>query len=81
MATLDPLGMPLLTQLVAGNSSDDGCYVPAYAEAIKSTGKDIMVIGDSKMSALATRAHLHSGGSRYITPLAMVGKTKEDMEQ
>jgi transposase len=54
--------------------------VPAYEEAIKSTGKDIMVIGDSKMSALATRAHLHSGGSRYLTPLAMVGKTKEDME-
>ncbi|MGE0681255.1 MAG: IS1634 family transposase [Candidatus Binatia bacterium] len=80
-ATLDPLGMPLLTQLVAGNRSDDGCYVPAYEEAIKSTGKDIMVIGDSKMSALATRAHLHSGGSRYITPLAMVGKTKEDMAQ
>jgi len=81
MATLDPLGMPLLTQLVAGNSSDDGCYVPAYEEAVKTTGKDIMVIGDSKMSALATRAHLHSGGSRYITSLAMVGNTKEDMEQ
>ena len=39
-----------------------------------------MVIGDSKMSALASRAHLHSGGSRYLTPLAMVGKTKEDMD-
>jgi len=25
MATLDPLGMPILTQLVAGNSSDEGC--------------------------------------------------------
>jgi transposase len=81
MAALDPLGMPLLTQLIAGNRSDDGCYVPAYEEAIKSTGRDIMVIGDSKMSALATRAHLHSGGSRYLTPLAMVGKTKADMEQ
>lgn len=80
MATLDPLGMPLLTQLMAGNSSDDGCYVPAYEEAIKSTGRDIMVIGDSKMSALATRAHLHCGGSRYLTPLAMVGTTKADMD-
>jgi transposase len=80
MATLDPLGMPLLTQLVAGNRSDDGCYVPAYEEAIKSSGRDIMVIGDSKMSALATRAHLHRSGSRYLTPLAMVGTTKEDME-
>jgi transposase len=81
LATLDPLGLPLLTQLVAGNSSDDGCYVPAYEEAIKTTGTDIMVIGDSKMSALATRAHLHSGGSRYLTPLALVGNTKADLTQ
>jgi transposase len=81
MATLDPLGLPLLTQLMAGNSSDDGCYVPAYEEAIKTTGTDIMVIGDSKMSALATRAHLHSGGSRYLTPLALVGHTKADLAQ
>jgi transposase len=80
-ATLDPLGMPLLTQLMAGNRSDDGCYVPAYEEAIKSTGTDILVIGDSKMSALATRAHLHGSGSRYLTPLARVGNTKADMEQ
>jgi transposase len=81
MATLDPLGLPLLTQLMAGNRSDDGGYVPAYEEAIKSTGTDIMVIGDSKMSALATRAHLHGSGSRYLTPLAMVGNTKEAMAQ
>ena len=81
MATLDPLGMPLLTQLMAGNSSDDGCYVPAYEEAIKTTGTDIMVIGDSKMSALATRAHLHSRGSRYLTPLALVGHTPADLAQ
>jgi transposase len=81
MATLDPLGLPLLTQLVAGNSRDDGCYVPAYEEAIKTTGTDIMVIGDSKRSALATRAHLHSGGSRYLTPLALVGNTKADLTQ
>ena len=81
MATLDPLGMPLLTHLVAGNSRDDGCSGPAYAEAIKRTGTDLMVIGDSKLSALAPRAHLHSSGSRYLTPLAMVGKTKEDLAQ
>jgi hypothetical protein len=40
-----------------------------------------MVIGDSKLSALATRAHLHSGGSRYLTPWALVGNTKADLTQ
>lgn len=81
MATLDPLGMPLLTPLVAGNRSAEGGYVPAYDEAIKTTGQDSMVSGDSKMSALATRAYLQGCGSRYLTPVALVGKTKEDRAQ
>lgn len=29
LASLDPLGMPFVTQVVAGNSADDGLYVPA----------------------------------------------------
>ena len=55
--------------------------MPAYEEAIKTTGTDILVIGDSKMSALATRAHLPSRGSRYLTPLALVGHTPADLAQ
>ena len=55
--------------------------MPAYAEAIKPPGTDLRVIGDSKMSALATRAHLHSGGARSLTPLALVGNTKADLTQ
>ena len=55
--------------------------MPAYDEALPTTGKDLRVIGDSKMRALSTRAYLQGWGSRYLTPLAMVGKTKEDMAQ
>jgi transposase len=62
MVTLDPLGMPLATQMVAGNASDDGLYVPAYAEAAKSIGTDVMVVGDSKMGALGTRAYIQGRG-------------------
>jgi transposase len=81
MATWAPLGLPRLTQLMAGNSREDGCYVPAYEEAIKPPGTDLRVMGDRKRSALATRAHLHSGGSRYLTPWALVGHPKADLAQ
>ena len=81
LATRDPLGMPILTQRVAGNSSDEEWDMPAYAEALKTTGKDSMVIGDSKMSARATRAYLQGCGARYLTPVARVGKTKADRAQ
>lgn len=81
MATLDPLGMPLVTQLVAGNTSDDGLYVPAYDEVTKSIGTDVMAIGDSKMGAIYTRAHIQKRDGRYITPLAMLGKIPELLSQ
>jgi transposase len=81
MATLDPLGLPLVTQMVAGNASDDGLYIPAYEEAVKSIGTDGMVVGDSKMSALGTRAHIQRRGGRYITPLARVGKVPEQLDE
>lgn len=81
MTTLDPLGLPLVTQMVAGNASDDGLYGPAYDEAAKSIGTDVMVVGDSKMSALGTRAHIQGRGGRYITPLGMLGKVPEQLDE
>jgi transposase len=80
MTTLDPLGLPLVTQMVAGNASDDGLYIPAYDEAAKSIGAEVMVVGDSKMGAIGTRAHIQKCGGRYITPLAMVGKVPEQLD-
>jgi len=34
LATLDPMGMPLATLVVAGNQGDDGLYVPAIRRAL-----------------------------------------------
>ena len=81
MAELDPLGMPLVTQLIRGGAADDGLYVPAYEQMCRATGRNILVIGDVKMSALETRAHIHMQGSRYLTPLANVGRVPEQMAQ
>ena len=81
MAELDPIGMPLVTQLIRGNAAEDGFAkrVPAYEQVCQAIGRNLLVIGDVKMSALETRAHIHMQGSRYLTPLANVGRVPEQM--
>ena len=67
LASLDPLGLPLVCQPVAGNCADDGLYVPAYEAAVRALGtSSVLVVGDSKMGALATRAHMVAGQSAYL---------------
>ena len=51
--------------------ADDPLYVPSYLRAktiIKRIG--VLVVGDSKMSALDTRATIVRGQDHYLTPLA-----------
>jgi transposase len=68
LASLDPLGLPLCCQTVAGNTADDTLYVPAYEAAVQTLAtRDLLVVGDSKMGALATRGHLVAQGSAYLT--------------
>lgn len=74
LASLDPLGMPLATLVVAGNRADDGLYLPAIARArhvIGQGGK--LYVGDSKMGALPTRATIAGQSDYYLMPLAQTG--------
>jgi transposase len=68
---LDPLGMPLLTAVVPGNSTDDPLYVPAIAAVQQSLGRGGLThVGDCKMAALATRAFVAAGQDFYLCPLS-----------
>jgi len=72
MATLDPLGMPLVTQVVTGERADDPLYIPAIDEVRRGVGQHgLLYVGDCKLMALATRAHLQAGGDYYLAPLAL----------
>lgn len=67
LASLDPLGLPLACQTVPGNRSDDLLYIPAYDAAMQALEtRAVLVVGDNKMAALATRAHIVRGGSAYL---------------
>ena len=80
VAALDPLGLPLVSQVVAGSTADDPLYIPAVDRVLQIIeGVGLLFVGDSKMSALATRAHIHRLNQRYLCPLALTGKTAEEM--
>src|SRR3989442_883535 len=78
MATLDPLGLPLALEVVSGEQADDPLYVPTIDRVLACLDRQgLLIVGDCKMSALATRAHLEAHKQYYLTPLALVGETAE----
>jgi transposase len=80
VASLDPLGLPLVTQVVAGNTADDKLYKPAVDRVMQIIdGIGLLFVGDSKMSALAIRAHIHALNQHYLCPLAQTGETAKEM--
>jgi len=72
LATLDPLGLPISTTVVAGNSADDPLYEPEITRVRRTVGKrGLLYVGDQKMAALETRAFLGGGGDYYLCPLGL----------
>src|SRR5512142_1362865 len=68
---LDPLGMPLVTVAVPGNSADDPLYIPVIQAVQQSLGRGgRSYVGDCKMAALATRGFVAAGEDFYLCPLA-----------
>jgi len=81
-AALDPLGALVAVDVVPGNRADDGLYVPLI-ERLRTILQEagLLYIGDSKMSALATRAYLHATENDYLTPLSLVGSLPADFAE
>jgi transposase len=71
LSTLDPLGMPLATQVVSGEKADDPLYIPAIDQVRSGLDQQgLLYVGDSKLMALSTRAHLEAGGDFYLGPFS-----------
>src|SRR4030067_2691139 len=82
VAALDPLGLLLVTQVVAGNQADDPLYVPAVDRVLQIIdGVGLLFVGDCKMSALSIRAHIHHLEHHYLCPLALTGNTAGEMPE
>ncbi|MFN6484516.1 MULTISPECIES: transposase [unclassified Nostoc] len=70
LSTLDPLGMPIATEILSGEKADDPLYIPAI-ERVRSTLKQpgLLYIGDCKIGSMGTRTHIVDGGDFYLCPL------------
>ncbi len=79
--SLDPLGMPLATDVLSGERADDGLYIPLIeriAAGLNTPG--LLFVGDWKMRALATRAYVAGCQHFYLSPWPLTGATAEAME-
>src|SRR6266851_5635935 len=80
MGSLDPLGMPLATDVLSGERADDGLYMPLIKRleaGMRQSG--LLFVGDCKMSALGTRAYVGDRQHMYLSPLPCTGATAEAM--
>jgi transposase len=82
LAGLDPLGLPLAVDIVSGNVADDPLYVPIYHRMkVVVKQKGVLVVGDSKMSAVSTRGEIVIGDDYYLTPLAWLKDEPELLDE
>src|SRR5262245_30420251 len=80
MAVLDPLGLPLTTTVVAGNTADDPLYLPEIATIRQLTGScGLTDVGDCKRAALGTRAAIVVHGDYYVCPLSAKQMPEADL--
>jgi transposase len=72
-AVLDPLGMPLATDVVSGERADDPLYMPCIERVQASLGqRGLLYVGDCKMASRETRARIAAAGDFYLCPLPQV---------
>ena len=82
MASLDPLGMPLATDGLAGEQADDGLYLPIIDRLQRGLNKPgVFIVGDCKKRAFDIRAHLSGQQHVSLSPLPFTGLTAKPLPQ
>jgi transposase len=72
-AVLDPLGMPLATDVVSGERADAPLYVPCMERVQTRLGRHgLLYVGDCKMASRETRACSAAPGDVSLCPLPQV---------
>jgi len=81
-AVLDPLGMPVATDVVSGERADDPLYSPCIRRVQASVGRrGLLYVGDCKMASRETRAFLASQGDFYLCPLPQVQLAEGELDE
>jgi transposase len=81
-AVLDPLGMPLATDVVSGERADDPLYVPCIQRVQESLGRHgLLYVGDCKMASRETRAFVAAQGDFYLCPLPALQLAEAELDE
>ncbi|BAY28275.1 hypothetical protein NIES2107_75830 (plasmid) [Nostoc carneum NIES-2107] len=82
LATLDPMGMPLVSTTLEGNGADDPLYFPTWQKIAQVIGhKKFVFIADCKAGSIATRAQIAASRGIYCVPVAMSGQHPQYLQQ
>lgn len=81
MGALAPVGMPLATEVLAGERADDGFDIPVIERIrVGLRTRALRFVGDGKRRALDTRAHIAGPQHVDLSPLPWTGATAEAMD-
>jgi len=82
LATLDPIGMPLVSATLEGNGADDPLYFPTWEKIVKVIGhKHFVFIADCKAGSIATRGQIAANRGIYCVPLPGSGQNPQYLKQ
>ncbi|MFZ3044400.1 MAG: transposase, partial [Desulfatirhabdiaceae bacterium] len=82
LGTLDPAGVPILSETFAGNRADDICYVPAWRRMVQIIGRpDFLFIADCKAASHEARSLISHEKGYYLFPLPMTGETPHHLKE
>lgn len=81
LGVLDPAGVPIFTETLAGNAADDPQYVPAWRAMAQTIGHThFLYVADSKAGALETRASIDREGGIYLFPVPRTGTVPDTLQ-
>jgi len=81
-AVLEPLGLPVATDGVAGERADAPLYIPCIKRVQASVGRcGLLDVGDCKRAARATRAFLAAHGDFSLCPLPQVQLAEDEWDE
>jgi transposase len=82
LGTLDPAGLPLVSETLDGNTGDPPVYLPVWRRMVEVIGHtDWLFVGDSKLHSAQNIAEIHRAGGYLLTPLQMTGHMPENFEK
>lgn len=82
LGTIDPLGMPIVSETLPGNTADSNVYLSTWKRMVDVIGHpDFITVGDCKLTSLENQARIDRAGGFYLGPLSWASLSKEEVRR